>query len=334
MSRRYQLVLMIALLMLAQVNVIFAQNERLVVYSGRSESLIQPLLEQFTADTGIEIEVRYGGTAEMAATILEEGDNSPADVFLAQDAGALGALAAAGRLRVLPTDILERVPAQFVSVTGQWVGLSGRVRALVYNTDQVAEDQLPGSLLDLTRSEWQGKVGWAPENGSFQANVTAMRLLLGEEATREWLEGMIANGAVSYPKNDAIVQAVMNGEIAAGLVNHYYVFRFKVQFPEAPIAVHYFQSGDAGALINVAGAGVVNTSRRPGLAQRLILYLLGRDAQTYFAQQTYEYPLAAGIEPGPDIPPLDSIQAPNLDLSQLADLQATLTLLRDTGALP
>lgn len=331
---RYSILLVLLLALIVQVYPMTAQSERLVVYSGRSEGLIQPLLQQFTRDTGIEVEVRYGNTAEMAATILEEGSNSPADVFIAQDAGALGALAAAGRLRPLPSDILERVPTQFESASGEWVGLSGRARVLVYNTNLVNADQLPGSLLDLTGNDWQAKVGWSPQNGSFQAQVTAMRILLGEDAARQWLEGMIANGAASYPNNDSIVQAVIDGEIAAGLVNHYYVFRFKTQFPDAPINLHYFAAGDVGALINVAGAGVLNTSRHPGLAQRLILYLLGREAQAYFAQETNEYPLVAGVELRPDIPALDSIEAPALDLSQLADLQATLDLLRDTGALP
>jgi iron(III) transport system substrate-binding protein len=310
------------------------ETETLVVYSGRSEGLIGPILEQFTAETGVQVEVRYGGTAEMAATILEEGDNSPADVFIAQDAGALGALAAAGRLSQLPSDILERVPAEFRSDEGLWVGLSGRARVLVYNTELVTEDQLPDSILELTQPEWQGRVGWSPSNGSLQAQVTAMRVLLGEEATREWLEGMVANGAVAFENNDAIVQAVINGEIPVGLVNHYYVFEFKEQIPDAPIALHYFPGGDVGSLINVAGAGVVNTSDQPGLAQRLILYLLGLNAQQYFSETTAEYPLVEGVAANPDVKPLEEIQAPDIDLSDLSDLQTTLDLLRDTGALP
>lgn len=323
--------LLLALLAAVPVS---AQAETLVVYSGRSEGLIGPILQQFTEATGVAVEVRYGGTAEMAATILEEGVNSPADVFIAQDAGALGALAAADRLSPLPADILERVPARFAAEDGRWVGLSGRARVLVYNTNLVSEAELPASILDLTQPQWQGRVGWAPTNASFQANVTAMRLLLGEDTTRRWLEDMIANGVVTFEGNMPVVQAVINGEIAAGLVNHYYLFGFLEQTPDAPAALHFFPGGDAGSLINVAGAGVVSSSDQPGLAQRLILYLLSRQAQAYFAGETYEYPLIAGVAIHPDLRPLDQIEAPEIDLSRLEDLQTTLDLLRETGALP
>ncbi len=308
--------------------------QTLVVYSGRTEGLIGPILEQFTQDTGIPVEVRYGGTAEMAATILEEGDNSPADVFIAQDASALGALAAEGRLIALPADILEQVQPQYESAAGEWVGISGRARALVYNTELVQAEALPASLLGLTQPEWQGKVGWAPPNGSFQSNITAMRLLLGEDATAQWLTDMVNNGAVSYENNDAITQAVIDGEISVGLVNHYYVFEFKEQFPDAPIDIHYFEDGDLGNLINVAGAGIINTSKQPDLAQSLIRYLLGETAQTYFAETTAEYPLVAGVPENPQVRPLAEIKGPEIDLSSLSDLQTTLDMLRDTGVTP
>jgi iron(III) transport system substrate-binding protein len=315
---------------------VFAQDttETLTVYSGRSEGLIGPILERFTADTGIQVEVRYGSTAEMATAILEEGNNSPTDVYIAQDAGALGALAEAGRLLPLPSDILERVPAQYQSDDGLWVGVSGRARVLVYNTEFVNEDQLPDSILDLTDPEWQGVVGWSPANGSLQAQVTAMRLLLGEDTARSWLEGMVANGAVPYESNDAVMQAVIDGEVTVGLVNHYYVFEFLEQIPDASVALHYFPGGDLGSLVNVAGVGIVNTSDTPGLAQRLLLYLLGNGAQTYFSETTAEYPLVAGIPANPDVLPLDQIQSPEIDLSDLSDLQGTLDLLQETGALP
>jgi iron(III) transport system substrate-binding protein len=308
--------------------------QTLVVYSGRTEGLIGPILEQFTQDTGIPVEVRYGGTAEMAATILEEGDNSPADVFIAQDASALGALAAEGRLIALPADILEQVQPQYESAAGEWVGISGRARALVYNTELVQAEALPASLLGLTQPEWQGKVGWAPPNGSFQSNITAMRLLLGEDATAQWLTDMVNNGAVSYENNDAITQAVIDGEISVGLVNHYYVFEFKEQFPDAPIDIHYFEDGDLGNLINGAGAGIITTSKQPDLAQSLIRYLLGETAQTYFAETTAEYPLVAGVPENPQVRPLAEIKGPEIDLSSLSDLQTTLDMLRDTGVTP
>jgi len=309
-------------------------GETLTVYSGRSEDLIAPILQQFTDETGVQVEVRYGNTAEMAAVILEEGDNSPADVYIAQDAGALGALAQEGRLMPLPSDILTRVPAEFRSDDGLWVGVSGRARVLVYNTTSLTEADLPDSILELANPEWAGRVGWAPTNGSFQSHVTALRLLLGDDAARDWLEAMVANGTVTYENNTAIVQAVIDGEVEVGLVNHYYLYGFLADNPDVPAANYFFPGGDPGALVNVAGAGVVSTSDQPGLAQRLLLYLLGNTAQEYFAAETYEYPLVEGIVPSVELKPLAEIQVPELDLSDLSDLQATLDLLSETGALP
>lgn len=329
------LILLIALPVSAQdAEQVPLSGETLTVYSGRSESLIAPILQQFTDETGVQVQVRYGNTAEMAAVILEEGDNSPADVYIAQDAGALGALAQEGRLMPLPSDILARVPAEFRSDDGLWVGLSGRARVLVYNTELLTEADLPASILDLANPEWAGRVGWAPTNASFQAHVTAMRLLLGDDAVRSWLESMVANGAIPYDGNTAVVQAVIDGEVQVGLVNHYYLYGFLADNPDVPAVNYYFPGGDPGALVNVAGAGIVSTSDHPGLAQRLILYLLGNHAQEYFATETYEYPLVAGIEPSVELRPLAEIEVPAIDLSDLSDLQSTLELLSETGAIP
>lgn len=314
-----------------------AQNvETLTVYSGRNEELIAPLLAQFTADTGVQVEVLYGDTAAVANQILEEGANSPADVYIGQDAGALGALANAGALAALPPDITTRAPEAFRSPDNYWVGISGRARVLVYNPTVIAELglELPDSILDLTDPAYAGQVGWAPSNASFQANVTALRLLLGDDAAAAWLAGMVANGAVSYgSSNTNLNQAVANGEIAMGITNHYYMFRILAETPDAPIAQHFFPAGDAGSLVNIAGAGVLATSDQPGLAQRLVLYLLGTPAQQYFADTTYEYPVIDGITVNERLTPLESIKSPALDLSALSDLQATLDMIEASGAL-
>ena len=211
-----------------------AQDGALTVYSGRNESLVGPILAEFSADTGIQLEILYGGTSAVANQILTEAENSPADVFIAQDGGALGALAAADMLSELPAETLGRVvDARFISPDGVWVGLSGRARVLVYSPELLEEQglALPDSILDLTGEEWRGIVGWAPTNASFVSNVTAMRVLLGDCDTEDWLAAMIANDIQSYPKNTPIVQAVINGEITAGLVNHYYLFRFLAKTP-------------------------------------------------------------------------------------------------------
>lgn len=315
----------------------FAQAERevLTVYAGRSESLLGPILTQFSAETGVELEILYGNTAAVASQIIEEGANSPADVYIAQDGGALGALAQAGLLAPLPSDILERVPTTFQSPDGVWVGLSGRARVLVYNPEQIdyLGLSLPDSILDLTAPDYRGMVAWAPTNGSFQANVTAMRLLLGDEATAQWLADMVANETVAFSGNTAINQAVIDGEVAMGITNHYYMFRFLAENPDLPIAQHFFPAGDAGSLINVAGAGILTSSDQPGLAQRLVLYLLGDNAQGYFADSTYEYPMLADIPINERLTPLAAIEAPEIDLSNISDLQGTIDMIESSGAL-
>lgn len=310
-------------------------GEALVVYSGRSESLVGPLLEMFEAQSGIAVEVRYGDTAELAATILEEGDNSPADVFFGQDAGALGALSQTGRLSVLPDDTLNRVDAQFRSPGGEWVGASGRARVLVYNTDQLTTAELPQNVFELTDPKWQGKVGWVPSNASFQAFVTAMRKVHGEDVTAQWLNDMLANDVQTYDSNPAIVEAVANGEILAGLCNHYYLFRFLAEQGESyPARNYHFPDGGADALVNVAGAGILKTAKNPATALEFVNYLLSEEAQGYFASETNEYPLTdADVALNPLLVPLADLKTPELDLSDLSDLQGTLTLLQETGVL-
>lgn len=312
-----------------------ASEAQLTIYSGRNENLVGPLIEQFKEQSGIDVQVRYGDTAEMAATILEEGDNSPADLFFAQDAGALGALAQEGRFVELPTTLTEQVEARFRSPENLWVGVSGRARVLVYNTDELTEADLPTSVFDLTGEAWRGRVGWAPSNGSFQSFVTAMRGVAGEEAAQAWLEGMIANETQIYPNNNAIVTAVGAGEIAVGLVNHYYLYQFiKEQGEGFPARNHHFPAGDVGAMVNVAGVGILQTGANQEAAQQFVEFLLATEAQQYFATQTNEYPLtSAEIEMNPMLKPLSEIVTPELELSNLSDLQGTLSMLQDVGAL-
>jgi iron(III) transport system substrate-binding protein len=304
----------------------------ITVYSGRSEDLVAPVLEMFTEATGIAVEARYGNTAEMAAAILEEGENSPADVFYAQDAGALGAVEAEGLLSELPADLLDTVDPRFRSDNGQWVGVTGRARVLVYNTDELTEADLPATVEELTGEEWTGKVGWAPTNGSFQSFVTAMRIIDGEDATRDWLQGMIDNGAVTFEGNADIVRAVAAGEIPVGLVNNYYIYEIAAEEGETlPVANHFFPGGNVGSLVNVSGLGVLGTSDNPEGALALATYLLGEEAQTYFAEKTFEYPLLAGVPTAPGLPALDELDSPDIDLSNLSDLEGTLALLAEVG---
>ena len=309
-----------------------ATGQELVVYSGRDEKLVSELIKRFETETGTKVQVRYGDTAELAAAILEEQKNSPADVFFAQDAGASGALQKANRTTKLPDAVLEEVDDRFKSPTGQWVGVSGRMRTVDYNTDLVKPEELPQSIFDLTDPKWKGKIGWAPTNGSFQAFVTALRATEGEEKAQQWLEGMKANEPKVYPKNVPIVEALARGEIALGLVNHYYLERFKKENPQAPVAHHY--TNDAGSLVNVAGVAIVDSAKHRELAEKFVAFLLSDEAQSYFVNQTYEYPLATGVPVASNnLKSLDQVQHPDVDLSSLNDLDGTLKLLQSTGVL-
>jgi iron(III) transport system substrate-binding protein len=307
---------------------------RLTVYSGREEELVGPLLELFEESSGIDLEVRYGDSAELAATIAEEGENSPADVFFAQDPGSLGALEQEDLLAELPDDALERVPERFRDPDGRWVGTSGRVRVIAYNTEELSETEVPDSVFDLTDPRWKGKIGFPPTNASFQAFVTAMRLSAGEERTREWLEGLEANDPKTYESNTPTVEAVAAGEIELGLVNHYYLYVVKEEQPDAPVANKYLGSGDPGALVSVAGTAILESTDDEDAAREFVEYLLSDEGQRFYSEEAEEaeYPLVAGVEPKAGLPPLESLEGPDVQLDAFGpELERTLELLNEVG---
>jgi iron(III) transport system substrate-binding protein len=310
-------------------------DKKVTVYSGRSESLVKPILDKFQQQTGIRLEVRYGDTAQMAAQILEEGERTRADVFLSQDAGALGAVAKRGLLGQLPAEVLGKVPAHYRSKAGEWIGVTGRSRVFAYNVDQVSPADLPESVFEVTGAQWKDKLGIAPTNASFQAFVTALRVQHGDQKTATFLRDLKANGAQIRDNNVMIVADIDAGKLAAGLVNHYYVFelaREKGITPDAlDVKLHFFPSGDTGALVNCSGVGVIEAAATDPDVRTLVDFLLGTEAQTYFSQQLYEYPLVAGIPTAPGLPSLDSLAAPAIDLNDLDTLAATVQMLKDVG---
>jgi iron(III) transport system substrate-binding protein len=309
-------------------------GDALVVYSGRNQDLVGDLLQRYQRDTGRRLEIRYGESPDLAATLLEEGDNSPADVFFSQDAGALGALQKQGRLAKLPEGLLDDVGGRFRSPQGNWVGLTARARVIAYDKRELDEGDLPRSVLDLTDERWRGRIGWAPTNASFETFVTALRKLEGEAAARRWLEGMVANDTKVFQNNIAVRDAIANGEVDLGLINHYYVAEAVAEEgPDYPVGLFNPPGGDPGSLVNVSGAGILASSGRQEQARHLIGYLLSRPAQEYFARETKEYPLAAGVRPEPSLTPLREIRQPDIDLSDLDDLQGTVELIQDAGAL-
>ncbi|SOC57204.1 iron ABC transporter substrate-binding protein [Ornithinimicrobium cerasi] len=308
----------------------------LVLYSGRNEELVQPVLDAFTDETGIEVEVRYGDTAAMAAQLLEEGDNSPAEVFLAQDAGALGAVAREGLLGELPAETLDLVPDTYESAQGDWVGLTGRSRVLVYNKEAVSEDELPGTVAELNEPAWTGRVGIAPTNASFQSFVTALRVLEGDDAAAQWLDGLAANDPQVRERNGMIVADVDAGAIDAGLVNHYYLYELAdeqgVPAEDLNAALHFFPAGDAGALVNISGIGLVG-EQADAEGQALVDYLLSEAGQTYFVEETHEYPMIEGVGTPAGLPALDELETPEIDLNDLDDLQRTIEMITEAGLL-
>lgn len=302
----------------------------LVVYSGRSEDLVGPLFDEFATETGIELDVRYGDSTELAATLILEGDNSNADVFFAQDPASIGRVAQAGLLTTLDASTLASVPAQFSDANARWVGISGRSRSVVYNPDLVSE--LPQSVWDLTDPAYSG-LGVAPTNGSFLAFVAAMILVEGEDRTLEWLEAIAANDPESFPKNSPIVAAADTGEVAMGLVNHYYLLRLEAEQGSVTARNHFLTAGDAGSLVMPAGIGILSSAdERSDDANALIEFLLSESAQTYFANETFEYPLIEGIDASGGLVPLANLTQPDIDLSRLAEfLDRATELVTEAG---
>lgn len=309
------------------------EKETLTIYSGRSESLVGPIIEQFKESTGIDTRVKYGKTSELAATILEEGDKTPADIFFAQDPAGLGSVE--HMFAVIPDEILVQVGDDFKSRDKKWIGLSGRARTVVYNTEVLTESALPDDLFGFTDPKWKGKIGWAPTNGSFQAMVTAMRKLWGEEKTKVWLEGIKANEPKIYPNNTSTVAAVENGEVEVGFVNHYYLYRFLEERGMDFSARNYHdRAGGPGDLILVAGAGILETSENKEAAEKFIEFMLSPVSQQYFASQNYEYPVVEGVKINPMLTPLSEIDNPEIEMSDMKDLQGTVVLLRETEVIP
>jgi len=305
----------------------------LTVYIGRGETLVGPIIEQFETLTGIKVAAKYAGTTQLAATIQEEGDRTPADVFFAQDPGGLGAIE--DMFVSLPDSILDLVPDWARSPEGNWVGISGRARTIVYNSQKLTEADLPDDVWDFVDPKWKGRIGWAPTNASFQTMVTAMRVMWGEEKTSQWLEGIRANDPKVYPKNTPQVAAAAAGEIDVGFVNHYYLFRFLAEEGDSfPARNYHPRAGGPGAVIMVAGAGILSTSENRENAEKFLEFMLSQVAQQYFTGQTFEYPLVDGVNINRLLVPFSDINQPNVDLKDLTDLEGTVTLLQETGVLP
>jgi iron(III) transport system substrate-binding protein len=333
------------------------EQDELVIYSGRSQALVDSLVQQYQAQSDIPVRVRYGSDTQLQAALQEEGDQSPADVFWANTTGALGNAVNNGQLATLPDSLLNR-PERFVPSSERWIPVTTRFRVLAYNTEQVDTTDLPASVLDLPdMEELEGRIGWTPAYSSFQDFVTALRLTEGEETARTWLEDMQELNPNSYTSNTPMIEALAAGEIDVALTNHYYVLRIRHSAPEgeyeggeeeeeeeeeeegvpasAPVEMYRFADGDFGNLALVTGAGVLQTSDQTGAAHDFLRFLLSQEAQSFAATQVNEYPVVSGAEvPDYLIPVEDALAlSPEFELDRLREREATLELLRDVGLL-
>lgn len=308
------------------------QVSELTLYSGRSEEFIAPFLAEWEQSSGIKLNVRYGDSAELAAQLLEEGANSPADLFLSQDAGSLGAIAAADLFTELPEGVARDIPAEYVAANRNWVGVTGRARVFAYRPN--AFSVLPQSITDLTAPIYKGKLGIAPSNASFQAAITALISAKGEAFTEKWFRGLVTNDVKRYLKNSAIVEAIDKNEIAIGLTNHYYTWEVAEALGgEIAVKNGFFAANDLGNLINVSGAGIFRSSKKIATAENLINFLTSEAVQKKFVEKTHEYALLPGIVPPTELPALTAIGAPVVDLDSLKNIKATQDLLIKVGLL-
>jgi iron(III) transport system substrate-binding protein len=309
-------------------------NTTLIVYSGRNEAFISPFFEQFTSQTGIKIEARYGDSAELAALLLEEGNNSPADVFLSQDAGAIGAVAQQNLLKKLEESAVSAVPAQFRDEASNWVGITGRSRIIAYNKTKYTLEQLPKTIDDLVDPKWSGKIAIAPTNSSFQSFVTAIVQVRGETKTLEWLKALNNNNPQKYEKNGLIVEAIDNGSVDLGLVNHYYIAEITESLGrEINVDIAFFDNQDLGNLLNVSAFGILETTKKQTAALDLLKYLLSKETQEKFVNETFEYSLLLDVYPPDGLPALGELGIPQVRLGQLSDVAKTQDLLTSSGLL-
>jgi len=313
-----------------------AEPERLVVYSGRAERLIKPVLDSFQAKTGIQVDLLSSGTTELVNRLQAEGVRTPADVFITNDAGSLEHARGLGLLHPLNMREIDRaIPAQFRASDNSWVGLSGRFWVVVYNTAQVKPGEIK-SILDLADPRWKDKIA-IPNSGSeyLQAGVSVIKAIVGDDRTKQFLQGLKSNaGTQVYGKSSQIVEAVAKGQVAFGVVNHYYIYRHLAAHPGAPIAAFIpdQQEGGIGAIMNVAGVGVIRHTRHLDSAKLLVEFLVAQAGQKMFADLNKEYPLHPEVKADPALIERKTFRAALVPLARLAELrEATMTLIEQAG---
>jgi iron(III) transport system substrate-binding protein len=309
----------------------------LSIYIGGGEGglyrgLIELLQEKYP---DFDASLKSAPSTQLANTIIQEKNNgqSRADVFWSIDASSLGLVANEGYATNLSTAVTDPVPAELQDSDGRWVGVAGRARAIPYNTNEFSESDIPTNVSEFaTRDAFAGAMGWGPTYGAFKSFVTAMRLIEGPDAARSWLEGMLDQNVEEFRDEFFVSRGIATGAIGAGFANHYYALRVKAARENPPIDLA-FTENDAGALVNVSGIEAIEGTQNPDLAELFAQHLLTAEAQEFFATRAYAYPMIGGVQPVGDLPTIDELNPPGIDLTELSDLEPTLELMREAGVL-
>lgn len=312
----------------------FAQSAPLTLYSAQHPQVDAMLAEEFTKETGIKVQIREGEGPDVASQIIQEGADSPADVFFTENSPELNLLDEKGLLARVDPATLSQIPAQYSAQDGNWLGLLARENVLAYNPAKLKESELPASLLDFTKPEWRGKVGVAPSDGDFLPLVSAMIKLHGSDATLAWLKALKDNAKI-YQDDEGIAAAVAHGDVASGLINNYYWYRLRTELGAGKIdsKIYHFRNGDVGGLVNISGAAVLKSSKNQEEAQKFLAFLAGPKAQELLGKSEidFEYPLRPGIAPNPQLTPFKELQPPAIAPSSLGDDQEAGQLLQQAG---
>jgi iron(III) transport system substrate-binding protein len=321
-------------LSVASPSAVWAQTTSLTLYSAQHPQVDAMLAAEFTKETGIKVLLHEGEGPDIANQLIQEGADSPADVFFTENSPELNLLDEKGLLAPVDPATLAQVPAQYNGADGSWLGVLARENVLAYNPAKISATALPAHLLDLAKPEWKGKIGFAPSDADFLPLVSAVIKVDGKGAALAWLQGLKANGLI-YQDDESVVAAVARGDVAVGIINNYYWARLETELGPQKIdsKVYHFKDGDVGGLINVSGAAVLKSSKNQEEAQKFLAFLVSDTAQKMLGASDidYEYPLRPGVAPNAKLTPFKDLTPPAINVSQLGDDQEAGQLLQQAG---
>lgn len=306
----------------------------ITVYNAQHEQLLEEVAPLFEEETGIEVKLRSGSDLELANQLVQEGEASPADVFLTENSPAMSLVDRAGLFAPVDQETVDLIPRQYFPADQRWIGFLARSTVVVYNTDQLSPDELPDSILDFAKPEWAGRISYSPTGADFQAIVSAVLELEGEDATRTWLQGLADNGTV-YDGNNVVLESVNAGEVEAGIIYHYYWYRDQKESGENSDSseLYFFGDRDPGAFVSVSGAGVLASSEHQEDAQAFVNFLAGTEGQQAIADSyALEYPLNPKVSLEPPVKPFAELEPPRVDASTL-NSEKVIELMQDAGLL-